>query len=693
MPSHHPRLSDPFWSVVVVVAAAAAADAAAAVIVCQKSSQLLSGLGGVEWNTKALARWRLPPASSPVPGLLLSFLAPGPGGEWIETNPENSAEQSERRPGTETVEICEETVNPHGKVNAEDFNVLKVIGKGGYGTVFLVQRATESSDKGKFYAMKVLKKARLVCNEKNTAHTVSERNILEVLKLSEIIYITDRAPEIIRCAGHGRAVDWWSLGTLLFDMLSGGPPFSQEENKKATAEKILKSQVKFPPSFSPEAISLIRGLLRKDPKERLGAKNDVEEIKQQRFFKRYDINWTDVYDRKMEPPFRPELLSDSDVSMFDPTFTGLQPIVSPGNADESVPGDLFQGFSFVASSIIEPTPRGVLPDLNRTRGPSRGVRGAISMGRLSRMNGITPTLMANPTVGGAHSFGQQNKNRTRPDCAPTASIVTNPAVVPVMLPSIPNRYGGYEADDPLPSHGCDLSDFASNPSAPVVNFPATTVSQASQLPPADRDNPEKNQLIVATSRTAGGGTEENCTVYSAEAPPLSSRMLNTFREADEKEEDEDNIPGAQRIGQQASRRGLMAGESSTASSKIKHLAEAPRDHRLHAPVNGSKTLADTKPFSYPNLLVSPSGLKLQPTRASSKPVMRSVSPAESVESATKRAPHATSPAGQYKSAAQHHHLQPQQPQQLHRVGSGSTASSNPPHAVSGGSNNAKCSVM
>ncbi|KAL7061439.1 hypothetical protein AAHC03_01408 [Spirometra sp. Aus1] len=501
------------------------------------------------------------------------------------------------------------------------------------------------------------------------------------------------APEIIRCAGHGRAVDWWSLGTLLFDMLSGGPPFSQEENKKATAEKILKSQVKFPPSFSPEAISLIRGLLKKDPKERLGAKNDVEEIKQQRFFKRYDINWTDVYDRKMEPPFRPELLSDSDVSMFDPTFTGLQPIVSPGNADESVPGDLFQGFSFVASSIIEPSPRGVLPDLNRNRGPPRGVRGAISMGRLSRMNGITPTLMTNPTVGGAHSFGQQNKNRTRPDCAPTAGIATNPAVVPVMLPSIPNRYGGYEVDDPLPSHGCDLSDFASNPSAPVVNCLATTVPQASQLPPADRGNPEKNQLIVTTSRTTGGGTEENCTVYSAEAPSLSSRMLNTFREADEKEEDEDNIPGAQRIGQQTSRRGLMAGESSTASSKIKPLIEAPRDHRSHAPVNGSKTLADTKPFSYPNLLVSPSGLKSQPTRASSKPVMRSVSPVESVESATKRAPHATSPAGQYKSAAHHHHLQPQQPQQLHRVGSGSAAPSNPPHAVSGGSNNAKCSVM
>uniref|UniRef100_A0A183SLK6 Non-specific serine/threonine protein kinase n=1 Tax=Schistocephalus solidus TaxID=70667 RepID=A0A183SLK6_SCHSO len=330
-----------------------------------------------------------------------------------------------RRPGTETVEICEETVNPHGKVNAEDFNVLKVIGKGGYGTVvfcFFSFTIFIGVFGAKSYRKKILRNEEKHCSHRHPflvrLHYAFQNrsNLYIVLEycpggelfryleregflmedaacfyISEIalaighlhslgiiyrdlkpenilldkaghVKLTDfglskegacttntfcgtieyMAPEIIRCAGHGRAVDWWSLGTLLFDMLSGGPPFSQEENKKATAEKILKSQVKFPPSFSPEAISLIRGLLRKDPKERLGAKNDVEEIKQQRFFKRYDVNWADVYDRKMEPPFRPELLSDSDVSMFDPTFTGLQPIVSPGNADESVPGDLFQ---------------------------------------------------------------------------------------------------------------------------------------------------------------------------------------------------------------------------------------------------------------------------------------------------------------------------------------------------------------
>ena len=91
------------------------------------------------------------------------------------------------------MEICGDTVNPHKKVSAEDFHVLKVIGKGGYGTVsvfsdlflqvFLVQKITKSPDKDKFYAMKVLKKAKLIRNEKNTVHTVSERNILQMLKV------------------------------------------------------------------------------------------------------------------------------------------------------------------------------------------------------------------------------------------------------------------------------------------------------------------------------------------------------------------------------------------------------------------------------------------------------------------------------------------------------------------------------
>nr|CAH8842034.1 unnamed protein product [Trichobilharzia regenti] len=380
----------------------------------------------------------------------------------------------------ETVEICQKTVNPNNRVNAENFNIQRVIGKGGYGKVFLVQKV-DGIDQGKLYAMKVLKKARLVCNEKDKAHTVSERNILEILQhpflvklhyafqnhsnlyivleychggelfnyleregallenaacfyASEIVLaighlhslgiiyrdlksenvLLDRqghvkltdfglskegvcttntfcgtieymAPEIIRCEGHGKAVDWWSLGTLIFDMLSGAPPFSQEESREATTHKILTAPLRFPPSFSSEVISLIRGLLRRDPNERLGSKEDVDEIKRHKFFKRHEINWSDVYHRRLKPPFRPKLTAENDVSMFDPSFTRLQPVVSPVDGVASIPPDMFQGFSYVAPSVCEDSLRDTWTDNLSSRHRRHGLRGAMSAGRLRRI--------------------------------------------------------------------------------------------------------------------------------------------------------------------------------------------------------------------------------------------------------------------------------------------------------------------
>ena len=61
-----------------------------------------------------------------------------------------------------------------------------------------------------------------------------------------LVLVGDRAPEILSREGHGKPVDWWSLGALLFDMLTGSPPFFAN-NRKKTMEKILKAQVRFPP--------------------------------------------------------------------------------------------------------------------------------------------------------------------------------------------------------------------------------------------------------------------------------------------------------------------------------------------------------------------------------------------------------------------------------------------------------------
>ena len=83
----------------------------------------------------------------------------------------------------EELTINETTVNPGCKVGPVDFDLLKVLGKGGYGKVFQVKK-TSGTDQHKLYAMKVLKKATIARNAKDTAHTKAERNILECVKVS-----------------------------------------------------------------------------------------------------------------------------------------------------------------------------------------------------------------------------------------------------------------------------------------------------------------------------------------------------------------------------------------------------------------------------------------------------------------------------------------------------------------------------
>lgn len=87
---------------------------------------------------------------------------------------------------TETIQLSEDIVNPPGrKLGPQDFELKKVLGKGGYGKVFQVKKTT-GNDANSFFAMKVLKKASIVRNQKDTAHTRAERNILEAVKVIRI---------------------------------------------------------------------------------------------------------------------------------------------------------------------------------------------------------------------------------------------------------------------------------------------------------------------------------------------------------------------------------------------------------------------------------------------------------------------------------------------------------------------------
>ena len=107
------------------------------------------------------------------------------------------------------------------------------------------------------------------------------------------------APEMLKRSGHGKAVDWYLLGVLFYEMLVGVPPFFTP-NQEEIFIKIIKSEVYIPSFVSKNAQKLLKLLLKKNPNERLGSKRDVDEIKENEYFS--DIDWEKVYNKKYKPP-------------------------------------------------------------------------------------------------------------------------------------------------------------------------------------------------------------------------------------------------------------------------------------------------------------------------------------------------------------------------------------------------------
>ena len=342
------------------------------------------------------------------------------------------------------------------KVGINNFELLKVLGSGAYGKVFLV-RKRDGFDKGKLYAMKVLKKASIAQKAKTLEHTKTERQVLESirshssaflvnmhyafqtsnklhlvldyvsggelfthlyqrdhfkesdvriyigeiilaleqlhklgiiyrdLKLENIlldadghIVLTDfglskvfspqetelrtysfcgtieyMAPEVVRggSTGHNFAVDWWSVGVLTYELLTGASPFTVEGERNTQADisrRILKSHPPIPDYMSFTVQDFIRRLLVKDPRKRLGGgPGDAMELKRHLFFK--DLNWHALANKQIPAPFIPKISGELDVSNFAEEFTSMLPV------DPDAPAaltsvewgdDLFRGYSF-----------------------------------------------------------------------------------------------------------------------------------------------------------------------------------------------------------------------------------------------------------------------------------------------------------------------------------------------------------
>lgn len=105
---------------------------------------------------------------------------------------------------------------------------------------------------------------------------------------------------MLKLAGHGKAVDWYLLGVVFYEMLVGVPPY-YASTKEQLFKNIEKAPLKVPTGLSLEAKSLIKGLLQRDPTRRLGSeKGHAEEIKSHPFFT--GVDWTSVYQRKIKMP-------------------------------------------------------------------------------------------------------------------------------------------------------------------------------------------------------------------------------------------------------------------------------------------------------------------------------------------------------------------------------------------------------
>ncbi|KAA8520440.1 hypothetical protein F0562_014696 [Nyssa sinensis] len=149
------------------------------------------------------------------------------------------------------------------------------------------------------------------------------------------------APEIIKGEGHGSAVDWWTFGIFLHELLYGKTPFKGSGNR-ATLFNVVGQQLRFPdsPATSYASRDLIRGLLVKEPQHRLGVKRGATEIKQHPFFE--GVNWALI--RCSTPPEVPRPVE----ATVPPTKFGAVNTVGVGGSSKKMVGtDVKSGGNFL----------------------------------------------------------------------------------------------------------------------------------------------------------------------------------------------------------------------------------------------------------------------------------------------------------------------------------------------------------
>jgi len=150
------------------------------------------------------------------------------------------------------------------------------------------------------------------------------------------------APEVLDGEGYGLAVDWWSFGTLMYEMLTGLPPFYSQD-VQTMYKKIMAAKLVLTPAISEKAADLLGGLLKRNPAERL---TNPDDIKKHPWFA--SIDWDKLEKLEVKPPYIPPVKDAASLVMIDPAFTGE-------DIDESDAPDVelteeeqskFQGFTY-----------------------------------------------------------------------------------------------------------------------------------------------------------------------------------------------------------------------------------------------------------------------------------------------------------------------------------------------------------
>lgn len=169
------------------------------------------------------------------------------------------------------------------------------------------------------------------------------------------------APEMLRGENYDFSIDWWALGVLCFEMMAGRSPFEINENPSENPDLntedhlfqiILEKPIRIPRSLSVKASSVLKGFLQKNPQDRLGSMEGLNEIKQHIFYK--TIDWQLLEQRLIQPPYKPQVSSDRDLTNIDELFTKEDVVLTPDSPDTlaRLQQNEFEGFEYVNPLIL-----------------------------------------------------------------------------------------------------------------------------------------------------------------------------------------------------------------------------------------------------------------------------------------------------------------------------------------------------